>query len=75
MEERFSEFAKVFWEYIKEGGYKYGWKSSSEMHFYRFTEPKHGYPVQIELFSRNPDSKFDIDSGIIPVHIDEDVSV
>ena len=39
MEARYQEFAKVFWEYIKEGGYKCGWKNSDQVHFYRFTEP------------------------------------
>ena len=27
MEDNFPEFASVFWEYIKEGGYKCGWKN------------------------------------------------
>lgn len=74
MEDNFSGFTKLFWEYVKDGGYKYGWKGSGKMNFYRFTEPKVGYPAQIELFSRNPEHFFDIESGIIPVHIDDDVS-
>ena len=45
MEARYRDFAKVFWEYVKEGGYKCGWKNSEQVHFYRFTEPIHGYPV------------------------------
>lgn len=53
---RFTEFAAVFWKYIKDGGYKCGWKSSDAPHFYRFTEPQAaGYPVMIELFSRWPE--------------------
>lgn len=56
IEERFVEFASVFWGYIKDGGYKCGWKSSDAPHFYRFTEPQAaGYPVMIELFSRRPE--------------------
>ena len=74
MEERSKSFAKVFWEYIKEGRYKCGWKNSDETHFYRFTEPEPGYPVMIELFSRRPDYKLNVDEGIIPVHIDDDIS-
>jgi hypothetical protein len=31
------------------------------MHFYRFTEPKAGYPVMIELFSRKPGYHLEID--------------
>lgn len=72
LENRYKDFAKTFWEYITEGGYKCGWKSSDEMRFYRFTEPKSGYPVQIELFSRMPDYHLDIPEGIIPLHIDDD---
>ncbi|SCW43646.1 hypothetical protein SAMN02910456_01122 [Ruminococcaceae bacterium YRB3002] len=51
--------------------YTCGWKGS-EAHYYRFTSPKQGYPAQIELFSKRSD--FKLDSRIIPVHIDDDVS-
>ncbi|MBQ7834116.1 MAG: hypothetical protein IJ336_11200 [Lachnospiraceae bacterium] len=74
LEDRNQEFASVFWEYIKEGEYRCGWKNSEEMHFYRFTEPKEGYPVQIELFSKMPGYHLPVQEGIIPIHIDEDVS-
>ena len=53
IEDRYPEFGKVFWEYIKEAGYKCGSRNSEDMHFYRFTDPKAGYPVMIELFSKN----------------------
>lgn len=56
IEERFAEFAAIFWGYIKDGGYKCGWKSSDVPHFYRFTDPQvAGYPIMIELFSRRPE--------------------
>lgn len=74
LEDKKSEFAKTFWEFIKEGEYKCGWKNSDEMHFYRFTEPKSGYPVMIELFSRKPGYHLDVEEGIIPIHIDDDTS-
>ena len=74
LEDRYQEFAKVFWEYIKEGGYRCGWRNSKDVHFYRFTDSKPGYPVQIELFSRLPDYHLSVESGIIPIHIDDDVS-
>ena len=74
LEDNHPEFAKVFWEFIKEGGYKCGWKNNDEAHFYRFTEPNHGYPFQIELFSRNPGYVLDVPGGIIPIHIDDDTS-
>lgn len=74
MEVRFPEFAKLFWEYVIEGGYRFGWKNSDEVHFYRFTDPMAGYPLMIELFSREPDYLNDIPEGIIPIHIDDETS-
>jgi hypothetical protein len=74
MEDHFPEFASIFWEYIKEGGYKCGWKNSEDMHFYRFTEGKRGYPTMIELFSRRPGHHLEVEEGIIPIHIDDDTS-
>lgn len=74
LEDKKAEFAKTFWEFIKEGEYKRGWKNSDKMYFYRFTEPKSGYPVMIELFSRNPGYHLDVEEGIIPIHIDDDTS-
>ena len=71
MEDGGKEFCKTFWDYILQGKYTCGWKGS-EPHYYRFTEPLPGFPSQIELFSRRAD--FEVDSRIIPVHIDDDVS-
>ena len=74
LEDKKVEFAKTFWSYIKEGEYKCGWKNNDDIHFYRFTEPKAGYPIMIELFSRKPDYHLEIEEGIIPIHIDDDTS-
>ena len=74
MEDNFPEFAKIFWEYIKEGEYKCGWKNEENMHFYRFTEGKFGYPTMIELFSREPKYIQEVPTGIIPLYIDDDTS-
>ena len=74
LEDRQNDFARVFWEYIKEADYTCGWKSSDEMHFYRFTDPQDGYPVMIELFSRKPGYNLEVEEGIIPIHIDDDIS-
>ena len=74
IEDRLPDFGKVFWDYIKEGEYQCGWKQSPELHFYRFTEPKSGFPVQIELFSRLPDYHLNSDSVIVPIHIDGEIS-
>ena len=57
-----------------EGEYRFGWKNSEKAHFYRFTEPRSGYPSMIELFSREPDYINYIPVGIIPIHIDENTS-
>lgn len=74
IEARQIEFGRAFWEYIREGGYKCGWKNSESVHFYRFTEPKEGYPIQIELFSRIPDNIMFPSAGIVPIHISDDIS-
>ena len=73
-EDRFKEFAELFWNYVREGGYTYGWRNSDEPRFYRFTEPKEGYPKQIELFSRRPNYHLESQTPIVPIHIDDDVS-
>ena len=36
LEDRAKEFSDAFWSYIKEGGYKCGWKNSETVHFYHF---------------------------------------
>lgn len=74
LEDRYQDFASLFWQYIKEGGYMCGWKNNPDMHFYRFTDPKPGYPVQIELFSRMPGYNLEAAEGIVPIHIDENTS-
>ena len=74
LEDKKEKFANIFWEFIKEGGYKCGWKNNDNLHFYRFTEPKRNYPCQIELFSRKQDYQLNIEQGIIPIYIDDDTS-
>jgi hypothetical protein len=71
--EEFKGFAGAFWEFVKEGGYKCGWKGDENSHFYRFTEPHAGYPSQIEFFSRSA-FPLAIPEGITPVHVDDDIS-
>lgn len=76
LEERFAQFASVFWEYIRDGGYKCGWKSSEAPHFYRFTEPRAaGYPFMIELFSRRPDFQMDFpETHLTPLPVSDEIS-
>lgn len=71
LEDKKEDFARKFWEYIIEGKYTCGWKQS-KANYYRFTNPKAGYPKQIELFSKRND--FKLDKRIMPVHISDDVS-
>lgn len=74
LENKQGDFAKAFWEFIKDGGYKCGWKNNEDMHFYRFTNPISGYPAMIELFARNPGYHLEGENGIIPIHIEDDIS-
>ena len=76
IEERFAAFAAAFWGYIRDGGYKCGWKSSDTPHFYRFTEPQaEGYPVMIELFSRRPDFQIDHpEIHLTPLPVSDEIS-
>ena len=55
-----------------EGQYRFGWKNSDKVHFYRFTDPVPGYPYMIELFSREPEYMDPVPAGIVPLHIDDD---
>ena len=71
LEDKKEDFGTVFWEYIISGGYKCEQKKD-EVHYYRFIDPKPGFPKQIELFSRRKD--FKLDQRIIPVFISEDIS-
>ena len=74
LEDKFSEFGSVFWEFIREGGYTCGLKKDENVQFFRFTDGKLGYPKRIELFSRKPGYNLEIEEGIVPIHIDDDTS-
>lgn len=74
LEDNYKDFVRALWEYLREGGYRYGWKTSSTPHFYRFTDPNPGYPAIIELFSRNPGYDLDENSAVMPLHIDDSIS-
>lgn len=76
IENRFEEFAGLFWSYVKMGKYKCGWRNSELPHFYRFTEPEtSNFPKMIELFSRRPDFQLDRpDVYLTPLPVSEDIS-
>ena len=55
------EFVETFWKFIFEGGYKNGKRKRGDdkepvYELYRFTDPKEGYPIQIELLARHSDA-------------------
>jgi hypothetical protein len=70
------EFAKVFWQFVKEGQYEIQEKSQGQKIFYRFRRPvSEGYPAMLELFSRQPDELvLGDDAHLTPIPIGEDVS-
>ena len=55
------EFVETFWKFIFEGEYKNGKRKRGEdkepvYELYRFTDPKEGYPIQIELLARHSEA-------------------
>ena len=70
------EFVSRFWDYVKEAGYEHKNKSTGDVEFYRFSNPKSKlYPKMIELFSRKPD-KIKLPDGAIltPLPMDDELS-
>jgi len=71
-----TEFAKVFWSFIDQGGYQARQRSNGKPEFYRFVNPTNpAYPKMIELFSR-PQNNVSLqpDTHLMPLHIDDEVS-
>lgn len=70
------EFAAVFWEFIRQGGYEIQERNTGAKVFYRFRKPAQaGYPVMLELFSRKPDALvLGDDAHLTPIPVGEDVS-
>ncbi len=71
-----ADFAKAFWTFIEDGGYRARQRSNGKPEFYRFMNPTNpAYPKMIELFSR-PQSHvvLQADTHLMPLHIDEEVS-
>ncbi len=70
------EFAEIFWEFVKRGGYKNTQKSTGKRLFYRFYNPEDdSFPYMLELFSRIPDAlKIGDEAHLTPVPIGEEQS-
>lgn len=74
-------FVERFWSFVKQGQYQQrekgtGGRGSVSHEYYRFMRPQtSGYPMQIELFSRNLGLlDFPEDAAITPIPTDEDLS-
>lgn len=70
------EFGRMFWQFVRSGGYQIQEKSTGEKKFYRFRKPTApDYPEMLELFARKPDNfETPHDTQLIPIPMDEEVS-
>ena len=70
------EFGRMFWRFVRSGGYQIQEKSTGEKRFYRFRKPTApDYPEMLELFARKPDNfETPHDTQLIPIPMDEEVS-
>lgn len=69
------EFGRAFWDFVKEGGYENRQKSGGKPQFYRFSKPKDpAFPAMLELFARTDAGLRDAESGLMPIHVDDEVS-
>src|SRR5688572_28118142 len=69
-------FVVRFWNFVKAGNYQRVEQSEGEGKYYRFTKPEaEGFPMQVELFSRQPDV-LTVPEGakLTPIPVDDDLS-
>lgn len=67
-------FGERFWQFIRDGGYQNRARSNGKPQFFRFDKPYDPhFPKMIELFSRT-DWLLNENSGLTPIHIDDNVS-
>lgn len=68
------KFAERFWDFIVAGRYRNKTTNGGKPQFYRFDKPEeNSFPKMIELFCRS-DFKLENAEGIIPIHIDDEIS-
>ena len=69
-------FVKLFWDFIKEAGYKNRQQSTGKQLFYRFDKPERDdYPWMLELFSRKPDAlALSEDAHLTPIPTRDELS-
>jgi len=70
-----AEFARRFWSFVEEGGYKYRQKGTGKTQLFRFYDPSDSaFPYMIELFSRMPNLiEAPADSHLTPLPIADEV--
>ena len=69
------DFARRFWRFIQEGGYKINRRSDGIPRFYRFEKPENGdYPAMLELFTRRAVDWIDQEATLEPLPLGEDIS-
>lgn len=68
-------FVQLFWKFIEEGAYMTRQKSDGKPKVYRFIAPeKEDFPVQVEIFSRQPDILGDFDGAhLAPIPLGEEL--
>jgi len=68
------DFARKFWDFVKEGGYRTKKKADGKQQFYRFDEPKdESFPEMLELLSRTPGAlEENAPGGIIRMTVEEE---
>ena len=69
-------FVQQFWDFIVDGRYERNENGEEERKYYRFVKPANEeFPVQVELFSRNPDL-LDLDERVhlTPIPTPDDLS-
>jgi hypothetical protein len=76
LDDKLTEFAQTFWEFVELGGYTNRQSATGRPQFYRFGTPtRAGFPVLIELFSRQPDSLVLQGAGpLTPIPLDDPLS-
>lgn len=70
------EFVRVFWDFIRQGGYEVWTNQDGKPKFYRFVQPSTpNYPYMIELFAR-PGNKVTLEykGHLMPIHISNNIS-
>jgi hypothetical protein len=69
-----ADFVKQFWQFIADGNYEVKEKSAEERKYYRFMKPGNNeFPLQIELFARNPDLlDLDENTHLTPIPADDE---